>query len=220
MLLRDASKAGTHLYLFASICWLVPMELSDNELTGQLKANDESAFETLFRRYYRYLYNIASQYVKDPDLAEDALQEVYLKLWTNRAQLDDSQSVRNYLATAMRHQVLNTIRNEKRAILRHITHCETHSDRDNSTEETLALNEYSTVVRDGLNQLPAQRRLVFTLRSEKGYTNEEVAIQLQISINTVKVQYYHACRFLREYLRQHAGIEALLLLMTIFCSNS
>lgn len=194
------------------------MELTDTALTLRLKEHNESAFAALFRRYYGYLYSIAIHYLKDPDLAEDAVQEIYLKLWINREQLNETLSVKNYLATAMRHQVLNALRNEKRAILRHLSHQATQTSADTSTEETLALNEYSLVVSNGLNQLSAQRRLVFTLRSEKGLTNEEVAAQLQISINTVKVQYYHACRFLREYLRQHAGIEAMLVLMATFCS--
>ncbi|SFD08540.1 RNA polymerase sigma factor [Spirosoma endophyticum] len=194
------------------------MELTDKELALRLKQHDEVAFETLFRRYYHYLYSIAIQYVKDPALAEDALQEVYLKLWINRAQLDESQSVRNYLATAMRHQVLNLIRDNKRAILRHLNHLATQPEADTTTEETLILNDYAKVVRDGLRQLSAQRRLVFMLRSEQGLSNEEVASKLQISINTVKVQYYQACRFLRDYLRQHAGIEAMIILVATFCN--
>ncbi|ADB41622.1 RNA polymerase sigma factor [Spirosoma linguale] len=194
------------------------MELTDKDLVIRLKQNDEVAFEALFRRYYRYLYSIAVQYLKDPVLAEDALQEIYLKLWVNRSQLDELQSVRSYLATAMRHQVLNSIRDNKRAILRHITHQASQSDTDTTTEETLLFNEYSSVFREGLRKLSAQRRLVFTLRSEQGLSNEEVASKLKISINTVKVQYYQACRFLRDYLRQHAGIEAMLLIMAAFCS--
>ncbi|GAB3778514.1 RNA polymerase sigma-70 factor [Spirosoma horti] len=192
------------------------MELTDMELTLRLKQHDEVAFETLFRRYYHYLYSIAIQYVKDPNLAEDALQEVYLKLWTNRAQLDESQCLKNYLAIAMRHQVLNIIRNEKRAILRHLEHQTTQSKVDTTTEETLILNEYGSVFLDGLRQLPAQRKLVFMLRSEQGLSNEEVASKLHISINTVKVHYYQACQFLRNYLRQHAGIEAMLLFVATF----
>ncbi|WP_338874249.1 RNA polymerase sigma-70 factor [Spirosoma sp. SC4-14] len=194
------------------------MELTDTELTLRLKQHDEAAFETLFRRYYHYLYSISIQYVKDPALAEDALQEVYLKLWTHREQLDESQSVRNYLATAMRHQMINMLRDEKRAILRHLSHQSTQPDVDTSTEEALVLSEYGSVVLDGLRQLSAQRRLVFILRSEKGLTNEEVASQLEISINTAKVQYYHACRFLRDYLRQHAGIEAMIVWLAVFCN--
>lgn len=192
------------------------MELTDTELTLRLAQHDEAAFETLFRRYYHYLYSIAIQYVKDPDLAEDALQEVYLKLWTHRDRLDEYQCLKNYLATAMRHQVLNVIRDEKRAILRHLDHQATRPRVDTTTEETLVLNEYGSVFRDGLRQLPAQRKLVFMLRSEQGLSNEEVAAKLHISINTVKVHYYQACQFLRNYLRQHAGIEAMLFFAAIF----
>lgn len=194
------------------------MELTDTELTLRLQQHDEVAFETLFRRYYRYLYAIAIQYLKDASLAEDALQEVYLKLWTHREQLDPSQSVKSYLATTMRNQLLNMIRDEKRSIMRHLVHQFAQSTVDTTTEETITLNEYGSVVREGLRQLSAQRQLIFTLRSEKGLSNEEVAHQLQLSINTVKVHYYQACRFLRDYLRQHAGIETLLLLLAAFCN--
>ncbi|GAB2522387.1 RNA polymerase sigma factor [Spirosoma aerophilum] len=193
-------------------------ELTDKELTLRVKEHNEVAFETLFRRYSHYLYTIAIQYVKDPALAEDAIQEVFLKVWTNRESLDETQSIRSYLATATRHQIVNLIRNEKRAILRHLNHQTTLTNADTATEETLLLNEYSSVFLEGLRQLSAQRRLVFTLRSEQGLSNEEVASTLKVSINTVKVQYYQACRFLRDYLRQHAGIEATLVVIAAFWS--
>ncbi len=192
------------------------MEPTDSELTLRLTHHDEGAFELLFRRHYRYLYAIAIQYVKDSSLAEDALQEVYLKLWLNRDHLDPAQSVRAYLATAMRHQILNRLRDDKRSILRHIERQASMSETDTTTEESITLNEYSLVVRQALQLLPAQRRLVFTLRSDGGLTNEEVARQLNISVNTVKVQHYHACRFLRDYLRQHADIPILIISWILF----
>jgi RNA polymerase sigma-70 factor (family 1) len=186
---------------------------TDSELVHRLTQHDAIAFEELFRRYYRYLYSVAIQYLKDPALAEDALQEVYLKLWTHREELDPTQSIKAYLAVTMRHQVLNMIRHEKRAILHHIEHQQAYSDSDSTTEDTLALNDYTAVFKEALRQLPAQRRLVFQLRAEKGLTNDEVAAQLQISVNTVKVHYYHASRFLRDYLKTQGGIEALILLL-------
>src|SRR5919199_4520094 len=114
-------------------------ELTDTELTLRLAQNDAAAFETLFHRYYRFLFTIASQYLKDPVLAEDALQDVYLKLWTHRDSLDASQSVKSYLATAMRHQVLNRLRDDKRAILRHIDHQSQLTAVDTTTEEQITL---------------------------------------------------------------------------------
>ncbi|QJW91869.1 RNA polymerase sigma-70 factor [Spirosoma taeanense] len=194
------------------------MVLTDADLTLRLKQDDETAFETLFRRHYRFLYTIAIQYVKDPAIAEDALQEVYLKLWTHRSHLDPSQPVKSYLATAMRNQVLNRLRDEKRTILRHIELQTGLSILDTTTEDQITLDEYSLIVQAGLRHLPQQRRLVFTLRSENGLSNEEIAAQLHISANTVKVQYYQACRFLRNYLRQHAGIETLALFLATYCN--
>lgn len=194
---------------------------TDSELVHRLTQHDAMAFELLFRRHYRYLYTVAIQYLKDPALTEDALQEVYLKLWTHREQLDPGQSIKAYLAVSMRHQVLNMIRQEKRAILHHIEHHQARPDTDTTTEDTLALNDYTSVFKEALEQLPNQRRLVFRLRAENGLTNAEVAAQLQISVNTVKVHYYQASRFLRDYLKTQGSIEALIwLLVTTAGINS
>ncbi len=185
------------------------IQSTDTELTHRLKEGDTVAFGLLFRRYYRYLYSVAIQYLKDPALAEDALQEVFIKLWLHRDQLDPDGSIKGFLAVSMKHQVLNMIRQEKRAILHHLEHHSEHPTIDTSTEDDLMLTEYTSVFHQALSMLPAQRRLVFQLRAERGLTNDEVAAQLQISVNTVKVHYYHATRFLREYLKREGGIEAL-----------
>lgn len=79
---------------------LIVMELTDTELTLRLKHHDEVVFETLFRRPHHYLYTGAIQYVKDPALAEDALQEVYLILWTNREQTPVQRSGHSHLLRA------------------------------------------------------------------------------------------------------------------------
>ena len=102
-------------------------------------------------------------------------------------------------------RVLNTISDNNQMML--------------DTEEVLPQNEYSSVVLAGLRQLSAQRRLVYTLRSEQGLSTEEVADQLQISVLDVKGQYYHACRFLRDYSRQQAGVKGMMAVMTTFCCN-
>lgn len=110
----------------------------------------------------------------------------------------------------MRHQMINTLRDEKRAILRHLSHHNSQSDSQTSIEEAPVLSEYGVVVLNGLLQLSTERRLVFILRAENNLTDDEIGSQLQISSYTAKNQYYHACRFLRDYLRQHAGTEAMI----------
>ncbi|GAB3898041.1 sigma factor-like helix-turn-helix DNA-binding protein [Spirosoma agri] len=146
--------------------------------------------------------------MKDLVLAEDTLQDVYPKQWTSREEVGESPLRDPALAKALRYQTINTLRDEKQTILRHLGL--------QSPEERLALSEYGSVVLTGLRQLSAQRRLVFLLRSDRGLTNEEIASRLQISVVMVNAQYYHACRFLRDYLRQHAGIEAMIVWLAVF----
>ncbi|GAB3539266.1 sigma-70 family RNA polymerase sigma factor [Spirosoma fluminis] len=192
------------------------VELTDWELALRLTQNDKTAFKTLFYRYHGHLYTIASQYLKDPVLAKEALQDVYLKLWNQRHSLDLSQPINDYLATAMRRYVLNHIRNDRQAILRHIERQHSLTLIDTLTDEQLIFDEYNTVVRQGLDKLPAQRQLVFILRSVDNLTDAEVASNLEISINSAKVHYQQACLFLRDYLRQHTGVETLPVLALSF----
>jgi len=154
--------------------------------------------------------------MKDLVLAEDTLQDVYQEQWTSREVVDESPLRNSYFTKATRHQTINTLGSEKRAILNHLSIQPTRSTVDQSIEETVVLSEYGAIALAGLQQLSAQRRLVFLLRSDKGLTNEEIASQLQISVVMVNAQYYHACRFLRDYLRKHAGIEAMIVWLAVF----
>ena len=181
-----------------------------NLLSHRLAAGDPAAFDEAFRLFHGYLYALAVRYLKSPALAEDALQEVFLKLWLNRQRLDAQQSLRGFLAVAMRNQVLNMIRDEKRTILHHIDYHAARPLSATTTEDQLQLTEYTQLMNTAIAQLTPQRRSVFQLRTQQGLTNEEVAAQLTISVNTVKVHYQQATRFLRAFLRQHAGIESLL----------
>ena len=182
-------------------------------LSRRIAAGEPAALDEAFRQYYAFLHKIALRYLKSTTLADDALQEVFLNVWLNRARLNEEQSLRGYLAVALRHQVLNMIRDEKRAILRHIDFHAAQSVRSSTTEDQLQLAEYTQLANDAVAHLTPQRRSVFQLRMQQGLTNEEVATRLNISVNTVKVHYQQATRFMRDFLRQHAGIESLLYLL-------
>ena len=93
-----------------------------NRLNGldyqHLSPGDSTEFADAFYQYHAYLYNIAIGYLKRPELAENAVQDVFLKLWFNRDRISEYESLREFLAVAMRSQVLMLLRDEKRTVLR------------------------------------------------------------------------------------------------------
>ncbi len=86
-------------------------------LARNIRNGDVRSFEILYQRYHRQLHNLAVKYLKQQVLAEDAVQEIYLKIWLHREELDELRSVKGLLFTMMRNHLLNRLRDQKREIL-------------------------------------------------------------------------------------------------------
>lgn len=180
--------------------------LRDNRKRQKIKNDEEVFFETLFEQYHRQLFLLALQYLKDEKLAEDAIQDVFLKVWEKRDELDTSRSVKGFLFTTLKNHVLNMIRNRKRRIANTVEAGNRKPAIVENTEEEVTLNEYWQIVEKGIDELPAGKQKVFRLRRIQGYTNREVASALQISVTTVKSQLYRATKFMRSFVKEHADI--------------
>lgn len=178
----------------------------NKKLAQRIKNDEEASFEFLFEKYHRQLYVLALQYLRNEKLAEDALQDVFLKVWEQRHQLDSSRSIKGFLFTTLKNHVLNMIRNRKRRILYTVEAGNGRPGSVKNTEHEVTLNEYWSIVEKGLKRLPSGKQEVFRLRRIRGYTNREVASRLQISIATVKSQLYKATKFLRNFVETHADI--------------
>ena len=82
----------------------------DDMLLSRLQNGDEKAFTAIYERYNKMLYVLAYKYLKDTFLAEDIVQQVFLKLWESRSLFVGSVHLRNYLYTMTKNLVLNEIR--------------------------------------------------------------------------------------------------------------
>ncbi|RCR67202.1 RNA polymerase sigma-70 factor [Larkinella punicea] len=183
---------------------------AEKEITLRLKAGDENAFEEIFYRYYKHLLAIGIKFLKNPDLAEDAVQDIFLKLWDHRDALNESYSIKNFLSVSMKNHVLNVIRNNHQSIWEYLSAEMEELNGEDTTSDAFQLQEYGTILEQGMQKLPPQREKVFRLRVFSGLDNEQVARQLSISVNTVKSQFTQATRFLKDYLSKHADLEGIL----------
>ena len=186
-------------------------KVDNKTLTHLLQEGDESAFAQIYQQYKQTLYYFALRYLKDKALAEDALQEVFVKLWKGKAKLDPELPLKGYLFTCMKYHVLNTIRSEETRI-RHaaLVVMDTASD-SNFTEQDVALSESKSLLEKGIKKLSESKEKIFRLSFEKGYSNREIAAQLNISEHTVRSQLSQSTRFLKEHLR-----SAISILLTLF----
>lgn len=169
---------------------------------------DHQAFKTIFHHYNQRLFPHVLNIVKSGAIAEEIVQETFLKLWTNKENVGRMDNPTGWLFAVASNLSINVLRKNlnKARVLAHI------SQQDNSTEndvlEIVDNRLQNEILNDAINKLPGQRQLVFKLSREKGLTHREIAEQLNISPKTVNNQLTTALQFLRDYMRK-AGILCL-----------
>lgn len=195
-------------------------ELKDIDLVKYIRDGNEEAFREIYDRYHIQMYYIAKKYVKDSCLAEDAVQDIFVKLWEKRKQLDETKSVKGFLFTMLKNHVLNMLRDRKKEILSGAVAGveEKKLPRQNLTDDEIMYKEYHEILQQGMNELSDRKREVFELRTLKGHSNSEVATILKINIRTVKTHYYNSSKFIRTYLKTHAGILGFLVAFSGFAA--
>lgn len=177
-------------------------EPQDKFLLVRLKKDDEKAFREIYTNYHQQLFHVAKRYLRSKELAEDAVQDIFVKLWNNRKRLKGSGSLRGFLFTSLKNHVLNMVNRHKRKLRKEVELIY-EKEMEEETSNVIALSDYREHYDIAVQQLPEKRREVFRLRINEGLTNREVAEYLNISINTVKSQYYKATLFIKKYMKEN-----------------
>ncbi len=179
-----------------------------------LKKGDFASFDHLFSVYKERLYAFALGYLKSTEDARELVQEVFIKVWENREELDEKKSFNAYLFTISKNTILNHFRkraNDKK----YIEYIKQHTGIEYTrTEEDIEYSDLEGQAKKVIDQLPPRRRKIYRLSREEGLTYEEIASKLNISKKTVENQITQALKFLRERLGN--GKLITLLFITLF----
>ena len=172
---------------------------SDEELLASLGRGSEEAFTVIYERYHKMLYVLAVKYLKCPESAEDAVQQVFLKLWEQRALLLVRINLRNYLYTMLKHLVLNEIRDQNTAVEKNYEAAQCTPDYEDELLAKLEEREMMSHFYRAIERLPEQKRLVCLYKLRGNLSNQEIADKMRISVPTVKTHYAQAIKMLRSY---------------------
>ncbi|HEX6432108.1 MAG TPA: RNA polymerase sigma-70 factor [Niastella sp.] len=203
------------------MCKPVPAEQLHNEkaLLDQVAQGDESAFRIVFDHYRDAIYAFALKVTRHESIAEEIVQDVFVKIWINRSGLAAIRNFADFLYIIARNHTFNSLRSLARE--RKLTTIDTTAELQLtgvSTEALIVQRDYDRLLLQAVAQLPAQQRLVYTLGRQQGLSRDEIAAQLNIAPGTVKVHMAQALRTLREYFKNHPdGI--LVLVATILLSK-
>lgn len=176
--------------------------LSDEELLYSLKQNNEKAFTIIYERYHKLLYVLGYKYLKNSSTTEDAVQQIFLKLWETRSLLTININLRNYLYTMLKNHVLNEIRNKNSAMEKNY---EIAQFAPKYEDELLAKIEEKELIEHFykmIESLPKQKREVCLYKLKGNLSNQEIADKMNISVPTVKTHYAQAIKLLRKHFKR------------------
>lgn len=179
---------------------------------------DRTAFEKIFRTYYRRLQGFAYGYVKQVDKAEDIVQTVFLKIWAQRESWNPPGTVKQYLFNAVRNEALNVLRHDQivERSEEEVTHMFLELKRSAYFEKDPEVEELRAAIQIAIDRLPQQCRKIFVLSRRSGLTYSEIADVLDISVNTVGTQMGRALKFLRHHLSDFLPLLAAIEMSRIF----
>ena len=185
----------------------------DNQLYLKLSAGDERAFQTLFRKYYPAMCNFARQFLNDSELAEETVQDLFVKIWEKRENLTIQSSVKHYLFRSVRNHCLNQLQHDKIKKQYSDRMLETVHQEINPDDFYLEVDLVQRIEKS-ISSLPPKRQEIFRLSREQGLKYKEIAETLNISVKTVEAQMGQALKYLREELKDFSN--HLLTLLLIF----
>lgn len=187
-------------------------ELNDEKrLLLQLRDGSYEAFEQLYDRYKRPLMGNLLKLLKSPDLASETLQDLFVRLWNYRANIDPEKPIKGYLFRIAENLVADLYRRaakdkEMRTyFMAHMQEAYEH------IESNLYSKENSDMLHNAIERLPAQRKLVFTLCKIEEKSYREVSEMLGISQAAVNDHVTKANAFLKEYFTTHPALSVLMI---------
>jgi RNA polymerase sigma-70 factor (family 1) len=177
------------------------MDNNPRHINGPLNEKAmELLFEELFRKHECRLYNLAQQLTKSEQYAKDVIQEVFIKLWERRHELDRIDNIEAWLYRMTENKVIDFLRKAaadgrlKEAVWKNFPL------QQESHEVLIETKEYHQIIRKAIDSLPTQRKLIYQLNRERGLNYQEIAQTLQISKHTVKNQLSTALQSIRRFL--------------------
>lgn len=189
---------------------------SDSELLVFLRDGNKLAFAEFYNRYHKPMYRYLISLVKVPEIAEDLVHEIFLKLWDIRQKLVIKDNFKGYLFWMCHNKAADTTRKiAGESILKDQLLFQYNQNLSTAENHTLIeLQRYDNLIEEALNSLSPQRRKVYELCKRQGKSYKEAAIELQISTHTVKEHMSCALSALRDFLRQRGEFSLALILLS------
>ena len=194
--------------------------ITDNNVMIYLREGNEYAFRFIFDKYYDFLCMVADSYLRDEYISETIVGDIIYNLWEIKDNIDIKYSLRSYLVRSVKNRCINYLQQEY--IQREIS-INQYEDKAAIEElflienkhplESLLEQELENKINSIINELSPECRAVFKMSRFDGMKYEEIASELNISVNTVKYHMKNALGKLRLELKDY--ILSILVFLTL-----
>ncbi|MBE9601543.1 RNA polymerase sigma factor [Pedobacter sp. MC2016-24] len=182
------------------------INLSEEELILLLKNGDKNAFETIYERHKHHITAKLLKLLKSEELTFDILQDLFLKIWEKREQINTEKSFRAYIFRIAENMVYDHYRKATRNAKMQMRIMQSSTEIYSYIEENLVIKEHSNLLKDAITRMPTQRQRVFTLFKLEGKSYKEIEIIMGISPKTINNHLLLANKFLKQYFSKNSDI--------------
>jgi RNA polymerase sigma-70 factor (ECF subfamily) len=176
---------------------------NEKELLQLISGGDENAFGAVFDHYRNKIYGVALKLTHSTTVAEEIVEDVFLKIWIRRASLNEIENFSAYLFTIARNETYKILKqiakNYKIVLLSENNESLVH----NNTEDYLINKEFTSLLQKAIDRLPHQQKQVYKLMKEEDLKRGEVAELLHLQPETVKFHLAQAMKNIRTYCMLH-----------------
>ena len=178
-----------------------------------VRNGSEKAYQELYEQWVSRLYGFVFQYLKSKDATDDVVQETFLRIWSNRANLNPDVSFKSYLFTIAYHFLLKEMRRQLNNPLMedYVEYLNRSSTVIAVAESLMCYDHFVNALEKGKQHLSPRQRIIFEMNKEYGMSISEISEKLSITNQVVRNQLYMALKILRVELRQYYPLLLLFL---------
>jgi RNA polymerase sigma-70 factor (ECF subfamily) len=176
--------------------------LYEKRLLERIKNDSDAAFEEIYNRYWKQLFNFGMRKLNQRQIVEGIVQEVFIDLWVRRKSISIYESLSSYLHSSINFRIINQYKS--RSIReKYLDTLKARSpDTCISIEELIQFKDLKLTIKGIIKKFPNQRQKAYKLRFNKGLSYSEIADVMEISVSTVEKHLIRAIKDLRVSLRE------------------
>jgi len=175
--------------------------ISDQFIMQQISSGKEEVFDYIFRKYYKVLCSRAILYVKDSDIAQEIVQECFIRFWEKRSELEEVRKVYPFLSFMVRNQAIDFLRKEK--MHKSVTESMKHLHQDDTADNLAISFEFEEMLMEAIHKLPGRCRQAFEYSRFEGLTYVQIAEKMDITPKAVEALIGRSLKLLRTDLIEY-----------------